>query len=104
MAPETVEFHGVDPVETGDYMCYQVPSSKPGKSYRVDLIGPESHPGYGQCQCTDWATRRWENIKSGHAMGTRSTMCKHVLFARRYFLNRLLVRMAKEHTQPDETR
>lgn len=74
-------------------MVYAVRSvSNPGRHpYRVDLL---ANGGFGECSCVDWSTRRWPAIKEGAAMGLRSTMCRHVILARRLFLNGLLREMA----------
>lgn len=90
----TDEYQGAHPKETGDRMCYEVPSdTRVGRSYRVDLL---AHGGAGQCSCKDWNTRRWPAIRDGQMHGTRATLCRHGIKARRHFLNGLLSRMAKE--------
>ncbi len=81
----------------GERMCYRVQSTNPKKiPYRVDLT---AHAGASECACKDWITRRWPAIKAGEPIGTRRTMCRHVILARRYFLNGLLQAMAEEETQ-----
>lgn len=93
-ADEEDTFEGAHPVETNERMVYEVLSeSRPGRTYRVDLL---ANGGAGQCSCKDWATRRWPAIKAGKQAGTRATLCRHGIKARRYFLNGLLARMAKE--------
>jgi len=78
-------------------MIYLVPSDrKKAVKYRVDLL---ANAGFGECSCTDWATRRNAGIKSGGEMGTTATACKHVLKARRFFLNGLLQHMARGETE-----
>lgn len=78
----------------GERMVYIVRSaSNPKRTYRVDLT---AHRGAGECICIDWGTRRFPAIKAGEPIGTRRTMCKHVILARRYFLNKLLERLAEE--------
>lgn len=81
-------------LETSERMVFSVSSeSRQGVEYRVDLL---AEGGYSRCSCTDWNTRRWPNIKAGQPMGTRGTLCKHGILARRFFLNQLLRRMAQE--------
>lgn len=82
---------------TGERMCYNVPSSSnPKRTYRVDLI---AQGGFGECTCKDWATRRGPAIKAGEPPGTRATMCRHVILARRFFLNSLLAEMAAAESE-----
>lgn len=77
-------------------MVYLVASkSKEGKRYRVDLL---SNKGAGECSCKDWGIRRLPNILSGQPHGLRSTLCIHVIAARRYFLNGLLKELAKQES------
>ena len=79
------------PIES-ERMCYRVRSrTNPARTYRVDLL---ACAGYGRCACADWETRRWVNIREGLPMGLRTTMCHHVIVARRHFLNGLLKTMA----------
>ena len=88
---------GFAPRETDERFVYDVPSSQnPRICYRVDLTAEN---GYSKCACVDWATRRWPNIKAGAPIGTRETMCRHVIAARNKFLNDLLVRLAKKEDQ-----
>lgn len=82
-----------DVKETGDRLTYLVKSESGPKWYRCDLLAMS---GYGQCQCRDWEMRRSAGVARKLAMGTAATACKHLLKARLYFLNGLLVRMAKE--------
>lgn len=84
---------GASPHETAERMVYVVPSdTKQGREYRVDLL---AHGGASECCCVDWAARRWPAIRDGKVHGTRLTMCRHVIKARRHFLNGLLTAMAK---------
>ena len=86
-------FTGPTPRETSERMVYACPSDRnPRITYRVDLT---AEGGYGRCSCTDYATRRFPAIKSGGAMGTAATACKHVLKVRLHFLNALLKAMAE---------
>lgn len=71
-------------------------ATHPKQRYRVDLT---AHNGYGECICVDWGTRRGPAIKKGEPIGTRATMCRHVIAARNYFLNGLLRAMAESETQ-----
>jgi hypothetical protein len=88
---------GPAPRETAERFCYEVPSDRnPRVVYRVDLT---AEGGYGRCSCTDWNTRRWPAIKEGKPMGTRETLCKHGMKARRHFLNKLLARLAQEEKE-----
>lgn len=82
---------------TGERLVFQVTSeSNPRVRYRVDLIGAG---GATECSCTDWGTRRWPNIKAGKPHGTRATLCKHGIAARREFLNDLLHKIAKDERE-----
>jgi hypothetical protein len=84
--------------ETNERLCYLVRSaSHPKIAYRVDLLASK---GAGFCQCIDHSTRRQPAIDQGQPIGTRSTMCRHVILARRHFLNGLLERLAKEENEP----
>lgn len=84
---------GPHPCPSGERMIYLVPSDrKKAVRYRVDLL---ANHGAGECSCTDWATRRNAGIKQGLEWGTTATACKHVLKARRFFLNGLLQNMAR---------
>lgn len=80
--------------EDGDRMVYKLQSfTKPLKpAYRVDLI---ANRGAGECSCKDWSTRRGPAIRAGEPIGTRRTLCKHAIMARRHFLNALLVELSK---------
>jgi len=79
---------------TDERMVYAVESDTPDNPpYRVDLL---ANGGKGGCSCRDWETRRSPAIKAGDPIGTPSTMCKHVVRARGYFLNGLLAMMARE--------
>lgn len=91
----TDDFEGAHPRETNERMVYEVPSDSNPKRlpYRVDLL---ANGGAGQCDCKDWANRRWPNIKAGMMHGTRATLCRHGIKTRRYFLNKVLERMAAE--------
>ena len=81
-------------LETERRMCYRVPSdSRPGRSYEVDLL---ANDGAGFCPCTDFGTRRQPNLDAGCEPWTRLTTCKHCRKASRYFLVRVLRRMAEE--------
>ena len=87
----------VIPSET-ERMVYSVSSRKTkGKRYRVDLLGMS---GAGECACKDFQTRRGPAIRRGEPVGTRATLCFHVLVARRHFLNQLLATMAKNDDTP----
>ncbi len=87
----------IEVAESNETMVFKVKSeTKKGKDYRVDLLAQN---GFGQCSCTDWGTRRWPNMKPGAVAGMRGTACKHVLAARRHFLNGLLADMAKSESQ-----
>lgn len=78
----------------GEHMVYLVPSaSNSTRTYRVDLI---ANGGAGECACKDWATRRGPAVKDGQPHGTRETLCKHLIAARRHFLNGLLASLAKQ--------
>lgn len=89
-APECIP----DPDER---MVYHVLSSKPPHRYRVDLL---AEGGACRCSCVDWDTRRGPAIARGEPLGTRSTLCRHGIIARRYFLNGLLLQMAKDEQRP----
>lgn len=79
-------------IEDGRY-SYQVRSEvRSNKFYRVDLV---ANGGFGECSCTDWATRRLPAIKLGEEMGD-ATLCKHVAKARTHFLNHLLQALAEQ--------
>lgn len=80
--------------ETGERMCYKLQSATNPKkpAYRVDLI---ANGGAGECSCKDWSTRRGPAIRAGEPVGTRRTLCKHAILARRHFLNGLLAELAK---------
>lgn len=79
--PEVIE-------SPGERFVFLVRSSQPRRPrYRVDLTAEN---GFGRCACRDWETRRWPAVKAGKPMGTRSTLCRHLILARRYFLNELL--------------
>lgn len=80
---------------TAERMVYSVESDTGTAAYRVDLL---ANDGKGQCSCRDWETRRSPAIKAGDPIGSPSTMCKHVVRARGYFLNGLLAMMAREET------
>lgn len=86
---------GPAPKETNERMVYSVWSDSNSKAppYRVDLL---ANGGAGECSCKDWRTRRWSAIKAGFPHGTRATLCRHGIKARRHFLNALLKRMAQE--------
>lgn len=85
---------GAAPQETNERMVYSVPSdTRAGRKYRVDL---EANGGYSQCDCPDWASRRWPAIREGKPMGTRATCCRHVLKVRNHFLNGVLAALSKE--------
>lgn len=77
-------------------MVYHVLSSKPPHRYRVDLL---SLGGATECSCKDFATRRGPAIERGEPLGTRSTLCRHGIIARRFFLNGLLQQMARDEQQ-----
>lgn len=81
----------------GERMVYLVPSRTNPKAtpYRVDLL---ALGGYSQCHCVDWQTRRWPAIRDGAPAGTRATLCRHGVLARRHFLNQLLREMAAGET------
>lgn len=82
---------------TAERMVFLVPSGQnPSVQYRCDLTAEN---GYGRCSCVDWGTRRWPNVKKGEPMGTRATLCRHLLAARNSFLNDLLVAMAKSESE-----
>lgn len=86
---------------TDDRMVFEVMSEtarRRGKVayYRVDLL---AFDGAGQCHCKDWSTRRWPAIRDGKPHGTRATLCRHGILARRFFLNNLLTMMAKQEQQ-----
>ncbi len=84
----------------GERMVYLVASAtSPGKRYRVDLI---ANAGAGWCECKDFATRRGPAIDAGRPHGTRSTLCRHGIIARRHFLNALLADMARAEQQPND--
>ncbi len=75
-------------IETNERFVFLVKSrSDPKSRHRVDLTHDR---GYGRCSCRDWETRRGPAVKRGDPMGTRSTLCYHLIVARRYFLNDLL--------------
>lgn len=79
-------------------MVYLVRSfSDPKKRYRCDLT---FGGGYGRCECRDWETRRSPAITEGQPMGTRRTLCRHLILARTYFLNGFLKRLAEEEEKP----
>ena len=79
-------------------MTYLVRSAtNPRKRYRCDLT---AQGGFGFCDCMDFGTRRWPNIKPGAEMGTSAVLCKHLTKARNYFLNGLLKRLAEEEEKP----
>jgi hypothetical protein len=87
-------FEAMKVTNTGERMVYSVSSERiADKAYRVDLV---AMGGASQCGCADWTMRRAAAIARGEPIGTRATMCKHVLHARRHFTNELLRRMAKE--------
>lgn len=89
--PEVIE-------SEGERMVFLVRSATdPTKQYRVDLL---AFGGAGQCHCADWGTRRWPAIRDGKPHGTRATLCRHGILARRYFLNKLLADMAKIEEEP----
>lgn len=85
-------------IETGERMCYKLQSvTKPQKpAYRVDLI---ANGGASECSCKDWSTRRGPAIKAGEPIGTRRTLCKHGILARRHFLNALLKELSKQERE-----
>lgn len=87
------DYQGADPIESGERMVYLVPSdTHPGQRYRFDLL---ANGGAGECACRDWRIRRWPAIKAGRPLGTRATLCRHGMKARRHFLNGLLAAMAE---------
>lgn len=80
----------------GERFVYLVRSrTYQSRRYRCDLT---FGGGYGRCACKDWETRRGPAAKDGAPMGTRATLCYHLIVARRYFLNGLLSRLADEET------
>lgn len=80
----------------GETMRFHVESwSSPSRPHTVDLLARE---GAGECSCKDWQTRRGPAIKRGERAGI---FCKHVLAARRYFLDGLLKRLSHEHRARD---
>ncbi len=81
----------------GEYMVYSVLSSNGKKRYRCDLLYGE---GAGRCECVDWDTRRGPNIAAGEPLGTRRTLCRHLILARRFFLQGLLQRLAQQEQTP----
>lgn len=84
--------------DTGDAMVYSVRSNtNPARRYRCDLIAEN---GYGRCDCKDWGTRRWPAIKAKRPAGVRATLCRHLIAARRHFLNGLLRALAMEEQTP----
>lgn len=79
-------------IEDGRYVYLVRSEVNPNKWYRVDIV---ANGGFGECSCTDWATRRLPAIKLGEEMGP-ATMCKHVEKARDHFLNHLLPVLAEK--------
>jgi hypothetical protein len=85
-------------VPSGERMIYLVRSdTNPARQHRVDLLDLS---GYGSCSCKDWATRRGPAVKAGAAPGSRAVLCKHLIAARRFFLNQLLRTMALAESAP----
>lgn len=85
-------------VPSGERMIYLVRSdTNPARQHRVDLL---AYAGYGECSCRDYATRRRPAVKAGAAPGSRAVLCKHLIAARRYFLNYLLRKMALVESAP----
>lgn len=83
---------------TNERFVFSVRSrSQPGHRHRCDLL---AEGGYGRCACRDFETRRWPAIKRGEPMGTRATLCWHLIAARRDMLNDLLKRLAEETERP----
>ncbi len=86
----------------GERMVYLVASAThPGRTYRVDLLAEN---GASRCACRDWDTRRGPAITRGEPHGTRATLCRHGIIARRHFLNALLADMARAETNPNDRR
>lgn len=79
----------------GEAMRFHVASrTRPKQPHLVDLL---SNNGLSECSCADWQARRWPLIRDGF---TENIRCKHVIAARTYFLDHLLVNMAAEIQQP----
>lgn len=86
------------PRPSGDRLVYDVPSDRnPKVCYRADIV---ANGGYGWCSCTDFATRRQPAIDRKEPMGTRAVLCKHLIRARRMFLNDVLPMLAKQEQHP----
>jgi hypothetical protein len=68
----------------GEALRYWVESSKKGQPWVVDL---SSNGGNGECICPDFLCRREPALKGGAEPMTRHTCCKHIIAARREFLN-----------------
>jgi len=78
-------------------MVYLVASkSRPGARHRVDLL---ANKGACECDCKSWACRNWPAIRDGKPAGTKETLCRHGILARRHFLNLLLQTLAKEENE-----
>ena len=73
----------------GEALRYWVESSKKGSPWVVDL---SSH----ECICPDFLCRREPALKAGAEPMTRHTCCKHIIAARREFLNTSL-RQISDH-------
>lgn len=79
----------------GEVMRFHVESwTKAQRPHVVDLL---ANDGAGECSCADWATRRGPALRAGAPMHTPETLCRHVQAAHRFFLRRLLPRMARDH-------
>ena len=77
----------------GERCVYLVRSAThPTRRYRVDLLAFNAATG---CSCPDWGIRRLPAIQAGQPIGTRRTLCRHGILARRHFLNALLQSLAK---------
>jgi hypothetical protein len=73
----------------GHYLCKSQRS--PTVRYTIDL---EFHEGLGQCDCADFALRRfpiWKSVQANYD----HLRCKHIRAIRNHFLDQILAHYAK---------
>lgn len=87
----------------GEVLRYSVESwTDPAHPHTCDL---SLNKGNGACDCRDFVTRRGPAIKAGKPLFTKSTSCRHLIMARKYFTLATLTEMASRlhpHGEPTD--
>lgn len=94
----TVE--GVTPVK-GEIAAFSVESDRKGHiPYRVDLA---CYGGNGRCDCPQYRIRMEPVVSRGENCGV-PIRCKHILRARRFFVDELIAKLLREGKVHDDAK